>query len=151
MNKLNENIFHQYNKWKSGYVRKENSLQLRLQKFLDEYEDRNVDWYHISEDGKHVDCDINVYINDIDLIDGKFPFPFGKIKGEFGCWNCKSLISLEGAPKEVSGFFVFCGCENLTSIEGLPKEIGGNLYIDKRFNGKIPNDVTIVGEIKYYG
>ena len=83
MNKLNENIFHQYNKWKSGYVRKENSLQLRLQKFLDEYEDRHVDWYHISEDGKHVDCDINVYINDIDLIDGKFPFPFGKVKGDF--------------------------------------------------------------------
>ena len=24
MNKLNENIFHQYNKWKTGYIRKEN-------------------------------------------------------------------------------------------------------------------------------
>ena len=169
MNKLNENIFHQYNKWKSGYVRKENSLQLRLQKFLDEYEDRNVDWYHISEDGKHVDCDINVYINDIDLIDGKFPFPFGKVKGDFFCDDCKELISLEGAPEEVDGCFTCRNCKNLKSLEGAPKKVGqwfacagcdsltslehlpkdvGDLFVDKRFKGKIPSDIKIL-EIRY--
>ena len=127
MNKLNENIFHQYNKWKSGYVRNENSLQMRLNNFLSNKEIRNVDMYHISEDGKHVDCDdIMVKIYDSDLIDGKFPFPFGKVKGDFGCWNCKSLISLEGAPKEVGGFFNCTDCENLTSLEGAPKEVGGH-------------------------
>ena len=28
-------------------------------------------------------------------------FIWGKVKGEFDCSNCKSLISLEGAPEEV--------------------------------------------------
>ena len=101
MNKLNENIFHQYNKWKQGYERKENSLQMRLNNFLSNEIDRNADKYHISEDGKYVDCDTDVYLYDLDLIDGKFPFPFGKINGHFNCANCENLKSLEGAPQKV--------------------------------------------------
>ena len=84
MNKLNENIFRQYSKWKTGYERKENSLQMRLNNFLSNERNRlYADVCHISEDGKHVDCDTDVYIFDEDLIDGKFPLPFGKIKGDF--------------------------------------------------------------------
>ena len=73
-----------------------------------------------------------------------------KIGRCFDCNNCKNLTSLVGLPEKVGGFFDCSACENLTSIEDLPKEIGGDLYIDKRFEGKIPKDVTIVGEIKYY-
>ena len=69
----------------------------------------------------------------------------------FDCRHCDSLTSLEGAPKKVGKDFNCCICSNLTSIEGLPKEIGGNLYIDDRFKGKIPNDITIKGDITYYG
>ena len=124
MDKLNENIFHQYNKWKKGYERKENSLQMRLNDFLSNKK-RNVDCYHISEDGKYVDCDESIVIGDSDLINGKFPFPFGKVKGDFGCWSCESLISLEGAPNEVGGDFDCRECDNLTSLKGSPKNISG--------------------------
>ena len=129
MNKLNENIFHQYNKWKTGYERKENSLQMRLNNFLSNEIDRNADKYHISEDGKYVDCDTDVYLYDLDLIDGKFPFPFGKINGHFNCANCENLKSLEGAPQKVKKDFFCAQCENLTSLVGAPKEVGGNFII----------------------
>ena len=126
MNKLNENIFHQYNKWKTGYERKENSLQMRLNDFLSNRSDRIADMYHISEDGKHIDCDATVIIIDADLIDGKLPFPFGKVDGGFGCIKCKNLKSLEGAPKEVAMSFMCFKCPNLTSLEGTPEKVGDN-------------------------
>ena len=125
MKALNENIFSQYNKWKTGYVRKENSLQMILNNFLPNDEDRRADTYHISEDGKHVDCDTDVYIRDSDLIDGKFPFPFGKVNGHFSCAQCENLTSLVGAPQKVNGQFNCVQCDNLTSLEGAPKEVGG--------------------------
>ena len=125
MNKLNENIFHLYNKWKSGYVRKENSLRMRLDKFTNE-KDRHDDKYRISEDGKHVDCDESIVITDSDLINGKLPIPFGKVKGDFDCRECKSLISLEGAPKEVDWSFWSYSCPNLTSIVGAPEKVGND-------------------------
>ena len=167
MNKLNENIFHQYNKWKTGYERKENSLQMRLNDFLsNEANVEYTDFCHISKDGKHVDCDTGITIRDDDLIDGKFPFPFGKVKGHFDCAFADDLVSLEGAPEEVTGDF-FCShcskltslegapeevggdfctqlCPNLTSLEHLPKKIGGGLCVDKRFMGKLPSDILVV-------
>ena len=172
MNKLNENIFHQYNKWKQGYVRKENSIQMRLDNFLsDKVNHSYVNYCHISKDGKHVDCDTDMRINDEDLIDGKFPFPFGKVKGHFTCDCCKELISLEGAPKEVTmsfmcfscpnltslkgapekvgGGFTCIYCDNLTSLEHLPKEIGGHLKVDERFEGQIPSDILVKKNIIY--
>ena len=66
-----------------------------------------------------------------------------EVGGEFNCNDCKNLTSLVGVPKKIDGYFDCSGCENLTSLEGLPKEISGDLYIDGRFKGKIPNDVTI--------
>ena len=126
MNKLNENIFHQYNKWKTGYERKENSIQMRLSNFLsNEVNHLYVDYCHISKDGKHVDCGTDMRILDEDLINGKFPFPFGKVKGHFTCDGCKELISLEGAPKEVGKSFMCFSCPNLTSLKGAPEKVGG--------------------------
>ena len=46
----------------------------------------------------------------------------------FSCYNCTSLTSLEGAPKEVGGDFSCFNCTSLTSLEGAPKEVGGHFY-----------------------
>ena len=161
MNKLNENIFHQYNKWKKNYIRKENSIKFRLNNFLDRnplYRDK----LSISKDGNRVNCSGNIYIYDEDLIDAKFPFPFGTVYGDFNCDSCRELISLEGAPEEVRGSF-FCSkcskltslvgapekvewdfycykCNSLISLEGVPKEIGGNFE-----SYSCPNLISLVG------
>ena len=71
------------------------------------------------------------------------------VGGDFDCTNCFYLASLEGAPKEVGGDFKCYDCDFLSSIEYLPKEIGGDLHIDKKFEGKIPDDVIVKGEIIY--
>ena len=191
MEKINENIFHQYNKWKQGYSRKENSFKQRVQNFLSNREDADI--YSISKDSKYLNAYYNVVIHDEDIRDGKLPVPFGEIRGDFECSRCDSLISLEGAPKKVGknfncskcknllslegapkelggafdcsdcekltslvgvpkkihGYFDCSGCENLTSLEYLPKEIAGDLYIGKRFKGKIPEDVIVKGVIQY--
>ena len=128
MKQLNENIFHLYNKWKEGYVRKENSLQIRLENFLS---NEHSGVYHISEDGKHVDCDGDIYIFSHDLIDGKLPLPFGKVNGDFCCSGCKGLISLEGAPKEVGKDFSCNNCPKLTSLEGAPQIVHGGFNCRK--------------------
>ena len=143
MKTLNENIFHQYNKWKTGYVRKENSLQLRLQKFLDYYKvNKNSVFYckmpkcTISKDGRKVNVNglVNILIHDEYLINGKLPFPFGDVKEIFNVNSCDDLISLEGAPEKVGkSFFCEC-CHNLTSLKGAPKKVGRNFdcsYCDK--------------------
>ena len=49
-------------------------------------------------------------------------FEFGKVR-DFDCSSCKSLVSLEGAPKEVGGCFYCDNCNSLTSLEGAPKEV----------------------------
>ena len=53
-------------------------------------------------------------------------FQWGKVSGEFRCANLKSLMSLEGAPKEVEGNFDCYNCESLKTLEGAPKKVSGN-------------------------
>ena len=53
-------------------------------------------------------------------------FIWTNVSREFNCWGCKSLTSLEGAPKEVGGDFICWGCKSLTSLEGAPEKVGGN-------------------------
>ena len=102
-NIINMSIVQLYGKWKEGYTRKENSLEVRLKSFL--LNQRNPDDYYLSSDGKQVNCKGNVKITDDDLINGRFPFDFGNVNGYFDCSFCKSLISLKGAPKKVEGSF----------------------------------------------
>ena len=52
-----------------------------------------------------------------------FVIDFGYIEGNFWCSDTR-LISLEGAPQEVSGYFD-CSDNRLTSLEGAPTEVGG--------------------------
>jgi hypothetical protein len=58
----------------------------------------------------------------------KFPVPFGKISGSFNCSGCRSLTTLEGAPREVTEGFYCGGCTSLTSLEGAPQVVAGSFY-----------------------
>ena len=51
-------------------------------------------------------------------------FEFGKVSGNFDCYGCKLLISLEGAPKKVGRSFYCTGCESLKTLECAPKKVG---------------------------
>ena len=51
-------------------------------------------------------------------------FVWSKINGDFVCFNCSSLESLEGAPEKIGGDFDCSRCNSLTSLEGAPKEVG---------------------------
>ena len=174
MKTLNENIFHQYNKWKTGYVRKENSLQMRLENFINNHEFKS-DLFEIEETSEKTfvvnvqdDYDNELKINDDDLINGEIPFKFGTVKnffsvsnctlittlknspnefssfyGDFACKKCPSLISLEGAPKKVYGFF--CNeCENLTSLVGAPEIVN-----DMFKCSDCPNLISLEGAPKH--
>ena len=46
----------------------------------------------------------------------------------FRCSNCNSLKSLEGAPEKVGWGFYCHSCNSLESLEGAPKEVGGNFH-----------------------
>ena len=176
MIKLNENIFHLYDKWKDGYIRKENSVNLKFNNLTDNFPYLKDD-LKISENGKSVDIirgaaivGHSVFVvKDRYLIDGKLPFPFGeckcdyfiegelkslvgspkKVDGDFYCIRCKSITSLEGISEEISGNLDIIGTP-ITSLEYFPKYIGGNVEMDSRLKGeKIPDGVVIKGVIKY--
>ena len=76
-------------------------------------------------DGNVINSKKSIVISDTDLVNGKLPFKFGRVDGDFDCYKCTSLTSLEGAPQEVGGNFYCRNCPSLTSLEGAPKKIGG--------------------------
>ena len=51
-----------------------------------------------------------------------------KVGGDFWCVECTSLTSLEGVPQEVGGTFSCSSCTSLTSLEGAPQKVGGSFY-----------------------
>lgn len=55
-------------------------------------------------------------------------FEWDVVKGDFCCYRCKSLISLEGAPQKVGGNFDCSSCKSLISLKGSPEEVGGDFY-----------------------
>ena len=55
-------------------------------------------------------------------------FIWTSINGCFYCSGCKSLKSLEGAPKEISKVFDCSHCNSLKSLEGAPRKVGGTFY-----------------------
>ena len=121
---INEDFTDLYKRWKKKDVRKEDSLEIKLKQFISTK--HNPQDYYI-ENGK-VCCKGDVRIFNDDLIDGKLPFQFGKVGGNFRCNDCKTLISLEGAPEKVEGDFNCNMCEKITLLKGSPKEVGGNFY-----------------------
>lgn len=64
-------------------------------------------------------------ITDEDLVDGHFPIPFGVIYGDFNCYDCNKLTSLQNGPIQVKDNFFASGCKNLKSLKGAPEKVGG--------------------------
>ena len=81
------------------------NLEEKFEEFVSTKE--NPQDYYI-EDGL-VCCYGEVLITDEDLIDCKLPFRFGEVDGDFICFFCHSLTSLEGCPKKVGGSFICWG------------------------------------------
>ena len=52
-------------------------------------------------------------------------FEFGVVSENFNCHDCKSLTSLQGAPKEVGGRFCCNWCNSLKNLEGAPESCRG--------------------------
>jgi hypothetical protein len=81
-----------------------------------------------NENGKYiVDCSKSLHVinKTITSLTNNY-FEFGKINEDFGCVFCKSLKTLEGAPKEVGGIFYCMYCDSLPSLEGAPEEVKGS-------------------------
>ena len=74
--------------------------------------------------------DIWVKNKDITLLTNRL-FEFSTVSGNFKCDGCKSLRTLEGAPKEVGGDFNCSHCKSLTTLEGVPKEVGRDFNCSK--------------------
>jgi hypothetical protein len=53
-------------------------------------------------------------------------FQWGDVGGDFDCYNCGSLKSLEGAPKYVGKNFNCSYCISLKSLEGSPEKVEGD-------------------------
>ena len=71
-----------------------------------------------------------------------------KIGGDFSCYNCASLISLEGAPEEVGGNFNCYNCTSLKSLKGSPKKIGGDFDCSENDMKFTKNDIKKVSNVK---
>lgn len=132
MYKINENIFHLYDKWKEGYVRKETALEEKI-KPMKEWAKKTFptifDKLNFSIDGIFADCDIFIYDNY--LINGKIPYPFTECTGDFKAFEVTQLVSMKNFPNDVGKSCTVYGCEQLTSLEGAPKHVGGNFSCQK--------------------
>ena len=78
-----------------------------------------------NKDGKFIvdGNSIQVINNNIVSLTNNF-FIWGKVTRYFNCSYCDSLISLEGAPKEVGENFDCSYCKSLISLKGAPEEVG---------------------------
>jgi len=99
--------------------REEIMKTIEIASLLKKYGVKNFIFTPRGPDG-YIDVDSNVNFCNMKIIN--LPFKFGKIKGDFICYNCQ-LISLKGAPQEVKGEFN-CSFNQLTNLEGAPKTVG---------------------------
>ena len=63
-------------------------------------------------------------------------FIWTTVKGNFSCYGCRNLVSLEGAPKEVGDCFDCSYCVSLESLKGAPKKVGDCFFCYKCTNLK---------------
>ena len=87
-----------------------------------------------NKDGLYeVDCRkcrlVKVKNNEItSLTNGMFEFVNVE---NFYCSYCDNLTSIEGAPKEVKGYFNCSFCNKLTSLDGSPEWVWGNFHCSR--------------------
>ena len=111
----------------SAKERKEDEAN-RIQEFINNQS--NPKSIYIT-DGNIINSKSYITIRDKDLVNGKFPFKFGRVDKNFSCYNCHSLTSLEGAPQEVGGNFSCYNCTSLTSLKGAPQKVGGDFWCSR--------------------
>lgn len=91
-----------------------------------------------NEKTKRFDCIYNVYLSPKKFgYLTKLPIPFGKIEGDFYCYNL-SLTTLKNAPTWVEDSFL-CYHNNLTSLEHAPKYVGGTFDCKGNGSKKLQN------------
>ena len=95
----------------SGKERKEDKAN-RIQEFIDNQPESE---YIYITDGNVINSKKSIVISDTDLVNGKLPFKFGRVDGDFSCADCTSLTSLEGVPQKVGWDFWCSNCPSLTS------------------------------------
>ena len=78
---------------------------------------------YVINDDMTVDVKGDVGIKNMSI--KKIEVEFNEVSGDFNCYECKSLTSLEGAPKTVGGNFSCGYCTSLTTLEGAPKTMDG--------------------------
>ena len=66
----------------------------------------------------------------------------------FRCSNCNSLKSLEGAPEKVGWGFYCHSCNSLKSLEGAPKEVGRNFHCYDCAGKFTKEDVKKISNVK---
>jgi len=84
-----------------------------------------IENYTINDDGS---IDVENDVNLSQLTFTELPLKFGRVTGNFYCYDCANLNSLEGAPTSVGGSFICYDCPKLTSLEGAPTSIGSAFY-----------------------
>jgi hypothetical protein len=89
-------------------------------KFLDA---QGITNYTVREDGL-IDVTGSVFLGYNSFT--KLPVKFGRVSGNFDCYNCHNLTSLKGVPQEVGGSFEIARCVELTSLEFVPTTVGGS-------------------------
>ena len=169
MNKLNEDFTKLYKRWKGGYVRKEDKIDVKaVHKFIN---DNDMDENRVTINDTCVDYDGDVNIKNKDDL----TFKFGRVSGFFDAsyinlndlkfmpkyvgkdFNISSneLKSFKGCPEEVAGKFTAVDSRELESLEGLPKHIGGDLLITtpntpgKFTEDDIPEGTVIDGAVRF--
>ena len=84
-------------------------------------EDYNFVW---NPSTRCYDCDEDIRVLEDIVSDGKLKIRFGKVNGDFYCYN-NELTTLEGTPRKVGGDFQ-CMNNKLTTLESAPQEVGGD-------------------------
>ena len=110
--------------------------------FLDQYTDGKWSFDRYTN---VVDIDGSFNVSGSDIFDF-LGINFGKVGGDFSCYDNPNLTSLEGAPDWVGGSFSCSHNPGLTSLEGAPKKVGGDFWC--RHN---PNLTSLEGAPNWVG
>lgn len=84
-------------------------------------DEASIQHYTINDD---LTVDVVGNVVSIPNLKHHFPVQFGKVTGDFNCYNA-ALVSLKGCPKYVGGAFN-CSYNELTSFEHAPEIIGND-------------------------
>ena len=112
---------------------KEVNHEILIEEFLKEnYDIRGSYTIKETKDGFVVDVKGEVKVKNRDitsLTNGLFEF--GEVSRDFDCASCKSLKSLNGAPKIVWWSFDCSGCKSLKTLKGAPEKVGWSFDCSK--------------------